>query len=65
LFKIHVIWGVDAMLAARGLYKSSWGSTFLLHKLVPVMLSSIGADTFKRFSSSDCVSAATTRLNVN
>ncbi|KAE8125155.1 hypothetical protein FH972_019989 [Carpinus fangiana] len=48
------------MPAARGLCKSSWGSTFLLHKLVPVMLSSIGADTFKRFSSSDCVSAAST-----
>ncbi|XP_062167983.1 hydroxymethylglutaryl-CoA lyase, mitochondrial-like isoform X2 [Alnus glutinosa] len=48
------------MPAARALYKFSWGSTFLLHKLVPVMLSSVGADTFKRFSSTDCVAAAST-----
>lgn len=47
LFKRHVIWAVDAMPAATGVYKFSWGSNCLLHKLVPVMLSSIGAETFK------------------
>lgn len=61
------------MLAVRSLNKFSQSSTFFFHKLIPVMAnleepqgvtkpSSIGADTLKRYSSSDCIATAGTRL---
>lgn len=61
------------MLAVRSLDKFSQRSTFFFHKLVPVMAnleepqgvtkpSSIGADALERYSSSDCISTARTRL---